>query len=423
MFSTDFNHGEHRRVIAGTEMIVNCEHYNARLQSVIEGTPGLPGENIWRQAAERAAAAALTKLFGELTPESTKLALVAEYYSNVGLGILHFDKIGSDVVEQSSSMFVKGWKANFPGVDRKTCSYAEGFLQGAYFAIYGEPVEVKETACMHSGAARCQFRIKHGRTTAVKPIRMKDQELYRKNRRAKAGDRPRLTSDTVNDEMITAGVLAHMPLNGNQEGLCPVFIQQDGRPGAHLSSVPMDFYSLLFTEYTEQMNKAGRSEEARIRLIGSAEACSYYTWGKVLTSHEWHGMIDPMVKSTEDKIFGLIALSNMLGRGKWSVVDFKPGERLEVESFNNFESESYERLDYRPRACSCSAMNGTATAYMNLVYPAHLLNAEGIGDFKTTEISCIARGDDRCRFVSERRKMTQAEIDAQDGPDGLSCSI
>ena len=38
MYSTEFDHTEHRRVVAGSEMIVNCEHFNARLQSVIEGT-------------------------------------------------------------------------------------------------------------------------------------------------------------------------------------------------------------------------------------------------------------------------------------------------------------------------------------------------------------------------------------------------
>ena len=423
MYSTVFNPTENRRVIAGTEMLVNCEHYNSRLQSTVEGTEGLDGKAILKQAAERAASASLSRLFGEHTPDDRKLSLISEYYANVGLGKLHFDQIASDLVEQSSSCFVKGWNANFPGIDRTTCTYTEGFLQGLYHAVYGKPVDVNEIACMHSGADRCQFKITHGRTSSVEPIRMKDQESYRQGRKASSGGHAHLTSETVDNEMIAGGILQNMPLIGNELGLCPVFIQDDGRPGAHLSSVPIDFYSLLFSDYAAQMAGLGREEEARIRLIGSVEACSYFTWGKILSSHEWRGMIGPMVKNTEDKIYGLVALANMLGRGKWTVVDFKPGERLEVESYNNYESESFERLDFQPKTCSCSTMNGTATAHMNLVYPAHELNTEGIGDFKTTEVSCIARGHDRCRFVSERRELTAAEIAAQRGPDGASCAI
>lgn len=423
MFSTVFNHSENRRVIAGTEMIVNCEHYNARLQSVIEGTEGVNGKLMLKEAAERASAGCLSRLFGEHTQAEKRLAIVAEYYANVGLGVLHLNNITDDIVEQSSSMFVKGWKANFPGVERTTCTYAEGFLQGMYYAVFGETVYVKEIACMHSGSKRCRFQISHGRTEPVKPIRMTDQDTFRRTRPEPKSHNQHVWSSRVDAKMITGGVLEHMPLIGNANGLCPVFMQDDGRAAAHLSSVPMDYYSLLFTEYSHQMSKLGRREEARLRMIGAAEACSYYTWGKVLTSGEWKGMIQPMVGAPEDKVYGLLALANLLGRGKWEVVDFKPGERIELESFNNYEGESYKRLDFHPKSCSCSTMNATATAYMNLVWPAHELNKDGIGDFKTTELSCIARGDDRCRFVTERREMTAMEIAAQQAPDGLSCSI
>ena len=309
-----------------------------------------------------------------------------------------------------------------PDLDRTTCTYTEGFLQGAYHAAFGEAIEVVETTCMHTGAPRCQFAIKHDRKSPVRPIQIKDQETYRQQRPTPSAQ-AHVMSPTVNNEMITGGVLEHMPLVGNDEGVCPVFIQRDGKAAAHLSSVPMEFYSLLFTEYANAMANQDRREEARLRLIGAAEACSFYTWGKVLSSHEWAGMIDPMVKTKDDRVYGLLALANMLGRGKWSVVDFKPGVRLEVESFNNYEGESFERLDFKPPTCSCTTMNGTATAHMNLVYPSHELNQQGIGDFKTTELSCIARGDDRCRFVCERREMTAAEIAAQQSPEGLSCAI
>lgn len=424
MFKTDFNHTEHRRLIAGTEMTVNCEHYNSRLQSIIEGTEGINGTALFKEAAERASSNALTRLFGELTPEKKKLDIIAQYYSDVGLGKLDFSKIRSDVVEQPSSCFVKGWQTNFSGVDRKTCTYTEGFLQGAYHVVYGEAVEVTETACMHSGAERCVFRISHGRSTPIKPIRIKDNDTFRGTRKMAPLGHAHVTSETVNDEMISAGILEALPLIGDDEkGLCPTFIQHDGSPAAHLSSIPCEFYALLFANYKELLTQQSRQDEARIRLIGGSEACSFFTWGKTLTSHEWAGMILPMIQNEEDKMYALIALSNMLGRGRWVVADFKAGERIELESYNNFEAEAYERLDCDPSGCSCTVMNGTATAFMNLIYPAHKLNKEGIGDFKTSESSCVARGDDRCRFVSERRQLTRAELDAQAGPSGMSCSI
>ena len=385
------------------------------------------GRAIVKSSAERAASASLTKLFGEHAATETKLARIAQYYRDVGLGVLHFDGLGEGRIEQSSSAFVKGWNTAFPEADRVTCTYAEGFLQGAYHAVFGESVTVRETACMHAGAPRCRFEISKAERPEIQPVRMLDERTYRAARMeqraaAEAGAR-HVTSPTVDNAMITGGVLAHMPLVGNDQGLCPVFIQADGLPGAHLSSVPMDFYALLFTSYADEMGKQGRREEARVRLIGAAEACSYYTWGKVLSSQEWAGMINPMVQNTGDRVFGLLALANMLGRGKWSVVGFEPGARLEVESFNNYEGESYERLAYQPQSCSCTTLSGTATAHMNLVYPSHELIADGIGDFKTTEVSCIARGDDRCRFVCERRALTPAEIQAQHAPEGLSCAI
>lgn len=423
MFPTRFDHHEHRRLIAGTEMLVNCEHYMSRLQRVVEGTPGLNGKAIFKQAAERAAAASLARLFGEHTPTAEKLARVAAYHSSVGLGKLHLDQLASGLVEQSSSSFVKGWNASFPGEDRKVCSYTEGFLQGAFHAVYGEAVDVRETTCMHAGAHRCRFEIRRDRTAPVRPICMHDAESYRRARTASPDRHARVTSETVDAAAITAGVLEHMPLIGDERGLCAVFIQDDGSPGAHLSSVPMDFYALLFADYHRQMAALGRAEEGRVRLIGAVESCSYYTWGKVLSSREWRGMIAPMVKHTEDSLLGLVALANVLGRGAWAVVELRRGERLVMESYNNYEAESFARLGFEPGACSCSSMNGTATAFLNLVYPSHELNTEGIGDFKTTEVSCIARGDDRCRFVSERRKLTAEELAAQQAPAGMSCAI
>lgn len=382
-FRLNYDREGYRRVIAGHEVIIHCHHYNARIQSTIEGATQIDGKAILSSSAEA--------VFGEqvraaLLPsdgEAERWRVAAALYAHLGYGSLDLARVSEGVVVQTSSHFVEGWNAGFRGRNAPVCTFTEGFLQGAAHAATGRAVYVRERACMAAGASACEFEIERGRSEPVASFAKQPVAFAPKKGGAYA------RSPNVDQEAIISA-LVEMPIRGDDEGLIPAF-------GVYLANMPADFYNLVCIRFVEAMAKQGLFKSACRLLTYDAETCGMNTFRGIMSSAEWDGLVAPMVREPADNFFAVVAISNALGWGNWHPVAHVPGERATLESLNGYEAVGY--LGYRgtSRLPQCFMLTGVAAGIMELLYATGPIESR-FGRFAPSEEACICAGHPSCTF-------------------------
>lgn len=374
------------RSISGTNVVVHCHHYNARLQNMVEASTAMDGTALIVETAETVFHDQLLRLFRHEDSDDAKWALAAGLYARLGYGALDFSDIESGRVVQTASHFVEGFAAAFPEVERPICSFATGFIQAAHRAITGRGVAVTETACMCSGAEACAFSVSEDRIAPFVPAQKSDVVV-----------RPlsaELTPATSNiDEKTIIDALVGMPIVGNDAGLIPAF-------GVYLANTPADFYNLLSIRFVDESAKKHLETAAARQLIRVAEICGMNTFRGIITSPEWEGLVQPMVQEERDTLFGIVAVSNALGWGRWDVIEHTEDESLELRSTTGYESVGYREFRGQSPRGICWMYRGVAAGIMQLVYGEGTV-MERFGQFVAQESACCAAGGEACTFLVE----------------------
>lgn len=386
-----YDKASYRRVIAGQEVILHCHHYNSRLQNTIEGAAHIDGKKIIARAAEAVFGAQIEHAFRPTDDEATRWRISQSLYAHLGYGWFDVDKVSEGTVIASSSHFVEGWNAGFPGRGNPVCTFTEGYLQAAIGAVTGKAVWVQEKECIVAGAQRCRFAIDDAR----------DEPLARneKSPASGTGGGPRFTPRPIPElpaSNIDSGAildaLVGMPIHGNTEGLIPAF-------GVYLASTPADFYNRISLEFVAAMSKIGLGKNARKLLVYDAETCAMNTFRGIMSSPEWDGLVAPMIREYDDNLFGIVAVSNALGWGNWHVTAHRSGTAARIESFNGYEAIGH--LEYRGQAKepSCLMLTGVAAGIMELVYSKGTVQ-DRFGTFVSSEHDCIACGPNKAGGAS-----------------------
>ena len=211
------------------------------------------------------------------------------------------------------------------------------------------------------------------------------------------------------EERVIVEAVAGMALAGNEEGLIPAF-------ALYLTNHCADFYNRISFGVLGALVRESPelTEDAALLLTEAAHVCAFHTFGGIMASVEWDALVQPMIESREDWVFGMVAVVNALGWGRYRVAELVPGERLVVELSDGYESsgflESYPRAD-GPR---CFLANGGMAGLMNLVYQGDITRRPTLTEefyrevfghprsFRSRERLCAAKGDSRCEFVVER---------------------
>ncbi len=376
----DFDH--HRRWIAGRESIIHCHHYNSRLQSAIEDAVAVDGKSIFVSTAEAVFAKQLVELLEPQQNQAEKWAIAGQLYSYLGYGKLDFSDIARDVVTSPCSHFVEGWIAGFPSRSEPVCSLTQGYLQGAYAAITGKLVTVRESSCQISGAEQCTFTIDHSRTS---PLATYDKSQVAIDITPKTHG-----VESPIDEPKIIQALAEMPIEGDSDGLIPAF-------NVYLANTPADFYNLVAIRFVEAMEAHHLGDVARTQLQYVAENCGLNTFRGIRASAEWDSLIGPMVGSPEDELIGMVAVSNALGWGRWDVIDLVPGQSMKLQSANSYESIGYQQLRGRADRPVCPMLTGLSAGLFELVYGEGSLD-ERFGQFIAYETECCCHHGDACLF-------------------------
>ncbi len=390
------------RVVSGLNTVLHCHHYNSRLQKTLESSELIQGRDIIRKAAARTFEKQVRHSLHKFKAKDTndKLLIASELYSYLGFGILNFEQVFENKITSSCSHFVEGWKSGYKQENRKVCTFVEGFLEGALFAVEGKHYKVRESACMNEGSECCIFELQPDEPSDLFAFDYIRNSIAPKNKGDLQAVKESTISTTVDLYAIQKAVI-EMPLFGNNYGIIPAF-------NVYLAHMPRDFYNLVCLEYMDQMRAIGMAEIAHDFLEEDAETCSLNTFAGIMQSEEWAALIEPMIKRTEDNLYALIAVSNALGWGITHIASHVPYESLELRTANGYESIGTLEIKGPGEGTDCPMLSGVAAGLMSLVYGNGDFNCRK-GAYKTAETLCISKEDPFCAFTTQIASVKQVK--------------
>jgi hypothetical protein len=114
----------------------------------------------------------------------------------------------------------------------------------------------------------------------------------------------------------------------------------------------------------------------------------------------WREHILPLIKSPEDEVYALVAVTNIFGIGFIEVEELLPGQKLVTVVKNAYDPGRYlEEYGIQPRG-RCYMFSACTASYMDLVYGDPY--PSGMGSFFAVEIECRSKDNHICRFIAER---------------------
>jgi hypothetical protein len=168
----------------------------------------------------------------------------------------------------------------------------------------------------------------------------------------------------------------------------------------------MNYNEFFFKLVSRIINMVEDTEAQAVeqKLYKAVLECGYHTFHGARSSMDWRDLIQPMIKTPEDEIYALVALTNTFGLGYIEVEELVPEKRLVTSVRNAYEPGRYlEEYGSQPRG-RCYMFNACNASYMDLVYAAPYPN--GMGTFVSKEVMCRSMGHPICKFVAEIRPST-----------------
>lgn len=385
--------------IGGEPHVFHCHHYNCFLQkTIVDQAALIDAKKLLTDAATEVVSSQLNAI--KATAESATTLFAQLGFGVVSLGGLSASG-GTAVVK--GSHYAQGWLSKFGSSSAPVCFFAAGFIEAAARRVHGTAFTVTETACVAAGAKECRFEVKAGgRATLPPSMGMGKQTPF--------APRPALAvSPTINEAAIIQAC-AGLPLAGNAEGRIDAF-------GVALTRHYANYYNLISFRFDREMESvAGEAAAtaARMLLVEAGQVCAFHTFGGIMESAEWEGLIKPMIRNTEDWVYGMLSVVNALGWGRWSVAALTPGRRLELVVDGSYESNGYLGGFGTSTTPRCYLATGGTSGLMNLVYHADIMSRPALTPalyektfrdgsfFVAREVECRSMGASACRFVAER---------------------
>lgn len=387
----------HLASIGNEPHVFHCHHYNCFLQKTIADQAALI--DVKKLLAEPAAEVVLAELNALGSVDAQEL------FGHLGFGVLDVSALtasgGAAVVK--GSHYALGWVSKFGSSAEPVCFFNAGFIEAVARHRFKGAFQVKETACVASGARECRFEVSPGGRASL-------PASPGMGKRTPFAPRPAFATKTSVDEAAIITACGGLPLGGTIEGKIDAF-------GVSLTRHYSNYYNLLSYRFDQQMEAtagAAAAAVARLLLVEAGQVCAFHTFGGIMESAEWEGLIKPMLKTTEDWVYGMVSVVNALGWGRWSVAGLVPGERLELVVDGSYESNGYLGAFGTSSSPRCYLGTGGTSGLMNLVYHANIMSRPALTPalyektfrdgrfFVAREVECRSMGASVCRFVAER---------------------
>ena len=397
-------------VAAGEPMIFHCHHYNTFLQASIESAKDyIDVYPILINSAQEVAYHQFTNHFaGKNLSVDEKKAIAQEWHQYCGYGTLDLSEVSENGGKVSSpwNHYVEGWLSKFGKRNENQTGvayFSAGFAAGALDAIYDKPVGtfcVEQTSCKTKGAATNEFAVSFkNKTLEASPGEGKFQTF----------DFGNVDGNPVNYKGIR-DALTGMEIAGNEDGAISAF-------GVMLTRMFGNYYALISYRYLKEMTKEiGEmgTEMAEELLTEAGHVCAFNTFGGIMESNEWNGLIKPMLRDRNDWVHGIVACLNALGWGKLEIAELVPNEKLVLRVYSGYENNCHQAKygdSDRPKALF---KIGATAGIMNLIYHGDILSTPELNEtyydkiFKTEgrfvgrQTVCRSNGGAYDEFVAER---------------------
>ena len=397
----DSKSGHH--LIKDHPVLLHCNHFNIELQNTILLPEYINGFDIQYTAAAETAYYMLNGYLPSPPSDAGKaLTLAGELYAAMGLGKIDFSGIsanGGDVVSDASH-YLLGWQIRFGTFEKEAQVFTRGYIAGALSFAFGTPFSVD--------VARESHTLRYTAT----PVEQAD--YFEMLDREPDTEPPIVEPDfpSYNIELpcqdITREMLKSLPRSA-ANGLIEAF-------GVYLTYLPAEYYGKIAFRFEKELDeKGGLKGLARPLLVESGHICGFNTFGGIMTSDVWKMLVQPLLNTGEDWVYGIVSVINALGWGHWHIKELKPGERLELHVYNSTEALSHRKYFGMADTSKCYTAEGAAAAIMNLIYKGDIMSEPELNKefynsvfrshnaFHSQESKCVAKGDPYCVFEFTNR--------------------
>jgi hypothetical protein len=372
--------------LAEIPYVYHCHHYNLFHDQTIDDALGeAEGLRVRTTAAHNAFRELLAAVFtkaGAITP-AERISLASEVFAWMGQGKLSLSvSAGGGGARSASLHYGYAWREKYGSRVKRTepaDAVAAGFAAAATelaFDLPAHAMAVVEHKCLAARDAECEFALTPATNHAAKP--------------------------PVDEAIVRRHVVP--PMRGVDEDRI-VFV------AAHLPG----YYNETVYEAVHRVERTMADSvpaiEALMREAG--QVCVFSTFGNVLLSPEWEGLVGPPTGVPTDVISFCTAIARGLGFGHWLISEYQPHKRLVIQCTSTYEVPFYRArygLAKKPRSYF---VQGAALAFMVLAesvkwterpqltnnYYVELFRSKP--RYRVEQTKCLMRGDAISELVVE----------------------
>ena len=398
-------------ILGGEPMIFHCHHYNVFLQASIENAKDyIQVYPILIDSAQEVAYSQFKNVFDkEELSRMEKTNLIEELHVFAGYGTLDLSKATEEGGNAVSKMnhHAEGWKSKFGARkedEQGVCFFTSGFIAGALDAIVGElgRYSVEQILCVTKEDATNGFKITRNAELKTSLEESPQEGVFQ------SGIELQNHPDSNVNYVGIREALTGMPIEGGEDGLISVF-------GVMLTRMYSNYYTLISCRFLQEMEEnVGEMgiQMAEDLLIEAGHVCAFNTFGGIMESAEWEGLIKPMLKTREDWVHGIVACLNSLGWGHISIKELVANKKLVLEVKSGYENNMYKkRISSSERPMALFKVGATA-GIMNLIYHGDITENPNLteayyqkifkaeGRFVGKQIKCRSMGDEFDEFIA-----------------------
>ncbi|NOQ62902.1 MAG: hypothetical protein GQ582_00125 [Methyloprofundus sp.] len=352
-----------------TPVVYHCHHFNLFLEQTIDDALGWEeGQKVRFNAAREAARQLLSGVIkaAEAETPAERLQVATTLFKKMGHGTLQIlsDYEGGEAFGEYLH-YGYSWLQKYGHTVKQLHPndlFAAGYIAAAVEVVYGlEPdaMLVTETECSSMKAPRCAFTVtKQISDEPFKALPTISKELC---------ESAEITFETgLHEDKIIA--IANglrdftAQVEGDERGLVEAF-------GVFVTMHLPSYYNRISydTEAWIQENRPQVRFALTELLKESGHVCVFNTFGGILSSMEWEGMLGKPSTDPHELLASFIAIGRALGFGKWTIKDFIPGEKLVLRTPTSYESAYFTVRHGESDVPNNYFVQGAAQAIMTLI--------------------------------------------------------
>ncbi len=316
-------------------VVYHCHHFNLFLDQTIDDALGEGGATLRRNAARQAAAELLASITGD--PRATpveRLEVAKQTFAAMGHGRLNLS-VNEHGGEATSTSLHYGltWREKYGRQVRRLApadEFGGGFSAAATAVAFGrspDDLGVREVECMAQRHERCRFEIRDA-VHPLPPLPPVDPTTSKAHLGMPVSGLREEEIATITDGLNTflGGV------KPDDRGLVEAF-------GVYVTLHLANYYNRISFDALEEVRRQRPelTETFEDLLRESGHVCVFNTFGGILSSPEWEGLVGPPPDDPETIVVWCLAIARALGFGRWSLETFDRGQQLAVKTPVNYE--------------------------------------------------------------------------------------